>query len=40
MVAVVVNRAVIRSRILGKEKLYAILEAELPENIGKACDII
>lgn len=40
LVAVVINREVIRSRILGKEKFYAILEADLPENIGEASDII
>lgn len=39
-VADVINREVARRGILEKEKLYAILEAELPETIGEACEII
>lgn len=39
-VADVIDREVARRGILEKEKLYAILEAGLPETIGEACDII
>lgn len=39
-VADVINREVAKRGILEKEKLYAILEAGLPETIGEACEII
>lgn len=39
-VADVLNQEVIQKGILEKEKLYAILEAGLPENIDAACEIM